>query len=133
MFPRSIAIGVACVFMIAPALADMPARPNSLPGCDSATYAQATATGHRVVAANPKTAVFTDYVGAEAAKLLAMVNAFPPASNYPTEHVLVIEMPVDEDTLVMIGLVHEGCVVLTAQARPEAWAQMRKNAIGDAL
>ena len=122
-----------CVFAaIGPSFAsDMPARPNSLPGCDSATYEQATATGHRVVAANPST-VFTDYAGDEAAKLLAVINAFPPATKYPAEHVLVIEMDA-EDWPVMIGLVHDGCIIISIKARQDTWTKMRHGALGDAL
>jgi hypothetical protein len=112
--------------------AEMPARPNSLPGCESATYESALKTGQAIVASHPN-AVFTDYSGDESDKLLAVVNAFPPVTKYLAEHVLVVETPDDDDSHVMIGLVHNGCVIVSAIAPQGHWSALRRGAIGDAL
>ena len=128
MFPRSwlrlgifAAIGVACVYD------SIGQSQASEPTC-SLTYERASATGRAAVVADP-TAVFTDYSNDEAVKLLAAINALPPATEYLAEHVLVVETP--DDDSVMVALVHDDCVSQTFRTPHEDWEKLRRGAIGD--
>lgn len=106
-----------------------PVAAHEPPPC-SLTYERTTAIGHAAHAADPSN-VFTDYGGDQASKLLAAINAKPPATEYSAEHVVVIERP--DDGVVMIALVHDGCAAHRVQTTIEGWSELRRGAIGDAL
>lgn len=105
---------------VAPARAEAAA-----PACE-VTYEQAAKAG-RAAAAADSASVFTDYDGEEAAKLVAAINAQPPVTAYPAEHILAVENP-DE---AMIALIHNGCLTEAFMAPHGAWAALRHGAIGE--
>jgi hypothetical protein len=90
-------------------------------------YEEAVGYGRRAVADDPSV-VFTDYEGDEAAALLKGINAFPPVSDWPAEHLLVVERPEDP---VIVGLVHVGCLARAFSVPHDDWANLRRTAIGD--
>jgi hypothetical protein len=123
-------IGVACVFAaIGPSHAvDLHAKPKPAPKCDGATYEQAIKTGRTIVVSHPS-AVFHDHNDDEAAKLIAAINAMPPATEYLAEHILNVETP--DDDPVRVALVHDGCMAQAFEAGHTAWSNLRRGAIGD--
>jgi hypothetical protein len=68
---------------------------------------------------NPQ-AVFTDYSGEQAAKLMAGLNAMPPVSEWTAEHILVFDFP---DAPIMVGLVERGCVTRAFKIPREDWGR----------
>jgi hypothetical protein len=100
---------------------------DAKPACEM-PYDEAVGYGRRAVAEDPS-AVFIDYGGEEAAALLKGINAFPPASEWAAEHILVLERPEDS---VIVGLVHEDCLTRAFKIPHDDWATVRRSAIGDA-
>lgn len=90
-------------------------------------YDEAVAYGRRGVAADDA-AVFTDYSGEEASKLLIGINAFPPVSDWSADHILVFDAP---DEPIVVGLVDQGCVTKAFKVPREDWAGVRRAALGD--
>jgi hypothetical protein len=90
-------------------------------------YDKAVSYGRRGVAAD-NAAVFTDYSGEEAAKLLIGINTFPPVSDWAADHILVFDSP---DEPIVVGLVEAGCVTRAFKVPRDDWAGVRRAALGD--
>jgi len=96
------------------------------PNCEM-PYDEAVGYGRRGVA-DDNAAVFTDYSGEEATKLLVGINAFPPVSDWAADHILVFESP---DEPIVVGLVDHGCVTKAFKVPRDDWAGVRRAALGD--
>jgi hypothetical protein len=108
--------------------ADPAAAPPRAPAakCEM-PYDEAVSYGRRGVAAD-NAAVFTDYSGEEAARLLIGINAFPPVSDWAADHILAFDSP---DQPIVIGLVEAGCVTKAFKVPRDDWAGVRRAALGD--
>jgi hypothetical protein len=102
------------------------ADPAAAPKCEM-PYDEAISYGRRGVAAD-NAAIFTDYSGEEAAKLLTGINAFPPVSDWAADHILVFDSP---DQPIVVGLVEAGCVTKAFKVPRDDWAGVRRAALGD--
>lgn len=122
-FLASLSIALASPMGIAPRSAH---AEDALPACEM-PYDEAVGYGRRAVADDPS-AIFIDYAGEEAAALLKGINSFPPVSDWPAEHILVVER---SDDPVIVGLVHEGCLTRAFKVPHDDWANVRRAAIGD--
>jgi hypothetical protein len=125
-FARLGFLAVALAEMAAVSRAD-PAPPRAPAAKCEMAYEEAVSYGRRGVAAD-NAAVFTDYSGEEAAKLLIGINAFPPVSDWPAEHILVFDTP---DEPIVVGLVEAGCVSKAFKVPRDDWAGVRRAALGD--
>jgi hypothetical protein len=110
------------VAFAAPSRAD----PSPAAKCEM-PYDEAVSYGRRGVAAD-NAAVFTDYSGEEASKLLIGINSFPPVSDWTADHILVFDAP---DEAIVVGLVDKGCVTKAFKVPRDDWATLRSEAIGD--
>jgi hypothetical protein len=103
------------------------ADPVAAPAKCEMPYDEAVSYGRRGVAAD-NAAVFTDYSGEEASKLLDGINAFPPVSDWAADHILVFDSP---DEPIVVGLVEAGCVTKAFKVPRDDWAGVRRAALGD--
>jgi hypothetical protein len=132
--PRLLRAALARLGFLAVALAGMAtsatiARADAAPAptkCEM-PYDEAVSYGRRGVAAD-NAAIFTDYSGEEAAKLLVGINAFPPVSDWAADHILVFDSP---DEPIVVGLVEAGCVSKAFKVPRDDWAGVRRAALGD--
>jgi hypothetical protein len=104
-----------------------PAPPRAPAAKCEMPYDEAVSYGRRGVAAD-NAAVFTDYSGEEASKLLIGINAFPPVSDWTADHILVFDAP---DEAIVVGLVEKGCLTKALEVPREDWAGVRRAALGD--
>ena len=104
-----------------------PAPPRATAAKCEMPYDEAVSYGRRGVAAD-NAAVFTDYSGEEAARLLVGINAFPPVSDWAADHILVFDSP---DEPIVVGLVEAGCVTKAFKVPRDDWAGVRRAALGD--
>jgi hypothetical protein len=102
-------------------------RADPAPAKCEMAYDEAVSYGRRGVAAD-NAAVFTDYSGEEAAKLLIGINAFPPVSDWAADHILVFDSPEEP---VVVGLVEGACVTKAFKVPRDDWAGVRRAALGD--
>lgn len=96
------------------------------PKCEM-SYDEAVGYG-RCGVAEDDAAIFTDYSGDEAAKLIAGINAFPPVSDWTADHILVFDAPGEP---VVVGLVNGGCVDKAFKVPRGDWAGVLRAALGD--
>ena len=121
-------LGFAAAIALSLFIAAGLAHAENAPACEMTT-ADAAALGRRA-AAETEGGVFRDYSDAEAARLLAIINAQPPATRWRADRILTLELP---GARVVLALALGDCEFVSFTAAPAAWDALRDHALGQPL
>jgi hypothetical protein len=117
----------SCAFLLVAGAAMAHDLHVTKPACRM-TYEQVRDIGAKIVTGDAQ-AVYVEYTGEEARKLIAAINAVEPVSDWRADKIIAIDA--DDEGPFRVAVIEAGCVTHAAPVPRGVWPALLSAALGD--